>query len=42
MPVQGFLKHFRPEFEYHVTHKRCIANRRCAEIDARFGAKVPA
>jgi NADH-quinone oxidoreductase subunit F len=28
MPVQGALKHFRDEFEYHVTHKRCLANRR--------------
>jgi len=28
MPVQGFLKHFRPEFEHHLTHKRCLANRR--------------
>ncbi len=28
MPVQGFIKHFRPEFEHHVTHKRCLANRR--------------
>ncbi len=28
MPVMGFIKHFRPEFEYHVTHKRCLANRR--------------
>jgi NADH-quinone oxidoreductase subunit F len=28
MPVQGMLKHFRPEFEYHVEHKRCMANRR--------------
>jgi NADH-quinone oxidoreductase subunit F len=24
MPVQGFLKHFRPEFEYHIAHKRCM------------------
>ena len=28
MPVQGFLKHFRAEFEHHVAHKRCLANRR--------------
>ena len=20
-PVQGFLRHFREEFEYHITHK---------------------
>jgi NADH-quinone oxidoreductase subunit F len=24
-PVQGFLRHFRDEFEYHVTHRRCLA-----------------
>ncbi|MEW7981063.1 MAG: NADH-quinone oxidoreductase subunit NuoF [Candidatus Sedimenticola endophacoides] len=23
MPVQGMLKHFRGEFEYHIEHKRC-------------------
>ena len=24
MPVQGFLKHFRNEFEYHIEHKKCL------------------
>ena len=24
MPVQGFLKHFRDEFAYHVEHKKCL------------------
>ena len=28
MPVQGMLKHFRAEFEYHIQHKRCLVNRR--------------
>jgi len=23
-PVQSFLKHFRSEFEYHITHKTCL------------------
>ncbi|HEY9192709.1 MAG TPA: NADH-quinone oxidoreductase subunit NuoF [Methyloversatilis sp.] len=23
-PVKSFIKHFRPEFEYHVEHKRCL------------------
>jgi NADH-quinone oxidoreductase subunit F len=32
MPVQGALKHFRDEFEYHVQHKKCLVNRRRAEI----------
>ncbi len=37
MPVQGMLKHFREEFEYHVTHKRCKVNRR-----RQAGMEVPA
>ncbi len=24
MPVQSFLKHFRDEFEYHITHGKCM------------------
>ncbi|MDP2752137.1 MAG: NADH-ubiquinone oxidoreductase-F iron-sulfur binding region domain-containing protein, partial [Rhodocyclaceae bacterium] len=24
MPVNGFLKHFRPEFEYHIEYKKCL------------------
>ena len=28
MPVQGGLQHFRDEFQHHVTHKRCVVNRR--------------
>lgn len=24
MPVQGMLKHFRHEFEYHIEHKKCM------------------
>jgi len=23
-PVQSFIKHFRSEFEYHITHKKCL------------------
>jgi NADH-quinone oxidoreductase subunit F len=32
MPVMGAIKHFRSEFEHHVTHKRCLANRRLADV----------
>ena len=32
MPVQGFIKHFRAEFEHHVQHGTCIANRRREEL----------
>jgi NADH-quinone oxidoreductase subunit F len=24
MPVRGMLKHFRPDFEHHITHKTCM------------------
>ncbi|MES9905593.1 MAG: NADH-quinone oxidoreductase subunit NuoF [Sedimenticola sp.] len=24
MPVQGMLKHYRDEFEYHIEHKKCM------------------
>jgi len=24
MPVQGFIKHFRDEFQYHIDHKKCM------------------
>jgi hypothetical protein len=39
MPVQGALKHFRPEFEHHVTHHGCLANRRRSEIAGAVGAR---
>ncbi len=26
MPVRAFLKHYRSEFEHHVTHKRCLVD----------------
>jgi NADH-quinone oxidoreductase subunit F len=26
MPVQGMLKHYRHEFEYHIEHKKCLVN----------------
>lgn len=24
MPVQGFVKHYRDEFQYHIDHKKCM------------------
>jgi NADH-quinone oxidoreductase subunit F len=42
MPVMGFIKHFRAEFEHHVTHKKCMVNRRRAEIAAMRGEAVTA
>jgi len=32
MPVQGALKHFRAEFEHHVSQRRCLVNRRRDEV----------
>ena len=26
MPVRGMLKHFRHEFEHHITHKQCMVS----------------
>jgi NADH-quinone oxidoreductase subunit F len=26
LPVRGMIQHFRPEFEYHIEHKRCLVN----------------
>ena len=26
MPVRGMIKHFRHEFEHHITHKTCLVN----------------
>jgi len=26
MPVRGMMKHFRPEFEHHITHKTCMVS----------------
>ncbi len=40
MPVQGFLRHFRDEFEHHVTHRACLVNRRREELAAAGGRRV--
>jgi NADH-quinone oxidoreductase subunit F len=26
MPVRAMIKHYRDEFEYHITHKTCMVN----------------
>jgi NADH-quinone oxidoreductase subunit F len=33
-PVQSFLRHYRHEFEYHITHKRCLAGPGAASTGA--------
>ena len=25
-PVKSFVKHFRPEFEYHIENKKCLVS----------------
>jgi NADH-quinone oxidoreductase subunit F len=43
MPVLGAIQHFRDEFEFHVTHKRCMVNRRDpARAEARTAAAAAA
>lgn len=33
-PVQSFLKHFRDEFEYHITHKKCMVGHASGQAGA--------
>jgi NADH-quinone oxidoreductase subunit F len=40
MPVQGFIKHFREEFERHVQEKGCRVNRRREELAEARGART--
>jgi NADH-quinone oxidoreductase subunit F len=40
MPVLGAIKHFRDEFEYHVTHGRCMVNRRRAPESKEAASEV--
>ena len=35
LPVKSFLKHFRPEFEHHIAHKRCLVSG--AGIEPKWG-----
>ncbi len=32
-PIQGFLRHYRHEFEYHVEHRRCMTARLAEAAD---------
>ena len=40
LPVKSFIKHFRPEFDYHVAHKRCMVSGPGSE--PRYGRAGPA
>ena len=39
LPVKSFINHFRPEFEYHIAHKRCMVSGR--DIEPRYGRAGP-
>ncbi len=42
LPVKSFIKHFRPEFEYHIEHKRCLVSGPQSEPRwGRSGAVAP-
>ena len=36
MPVQGFLKHFRDEFAYHIEQKKCLVPREIQRMGSGF------
>jgi NADH-quinone oxidoreductase subunit F len=36
MPVRGFLKHYKNEFEYHIENKKCLV---APEVQ-REGSKI--
>jgi NADH-quinone oxidoreductase subunit F len=35
MPVQGMIKHFRQEFEHHITHKSCLVGGAASAVTKR-------
>ena len=39
LPVKSFIKHFRAEFEHHITHKRCLVSG--PETSPRYGRAGP-
>jgi NADH-quinone oxidoreductase subunit F len=36
MPVQGFLRHFKDEFLYHIEHKTCLVPRETQRVGSTF------
>jgi NADH-quinone oxidoreductase subunit F len=39
LPVKSFIQHFRPEFEHHIAHKRCLVD---APLPAPLSAALAA
>jgi NADH-quinone oxidoreductase subunit F len=42
MPVNGFLKHFRAEFEYHIEHKKCLVPPEVQKAGSTFHTRMMA
>ncbi|HEX8988613.1 MAG TPA: NADH-quinone oxidoreductase subunit NuoF [Rhodocyclaceae bacterium] len=42
MPIQGMLKHFRSEFEYHIEHKKCLVPREVQKAGSTFHTRMMA
>jgi NADH-quinone oxidoreductase subunit F len=42
MPIQGMLRHFRSEFEYHIEHKKCLVPRDVQKAGSTFHTRMMA
>ncbi len=42
MPVNGFLKHFRSEYEYHIEHKKCLVPPEVQKAGSTFHTRMMA
>jgi NADH-quinone oxidoreductase subunit F len=42
MPIQGMLRHFRTEFEYHVEHKKCLVPPEVQNAGSTFHTRMMA
>ncbi|MBU1236210.1 MAG: NADH-quinone oxidoreductase subunit NuoF [Gammaproteobacteria bacterium] len=42
MPVNGFLKHFRSEYEYHIEHKKCLVPPEVQRAGSTFHTRMMA
>ncbi|MBI5786044.1 MAG: NADH-quinone oxidoreductase subunit NuoF [Rhodocyclales bacterium] len=42
LPVQGMLRHFRAEFEYHIEHKKCLVPREVQKAGSTFHTRMMA
>jgi NADH-quinone oxidoreductase subunit F len=40
MPVQGFLKHFRDEFLYHIENGRCLVPKEVQRVGSGFRVEM--